>query len=76
MLLTSIDEGRRTKDEWLALAFVGHSSLVVRRSIIRPNKNRSTSDLEKRLVSPARSYKQSSTKPMAGRLALLELFRV
>src|SRR5215212_8624805 len=45
------------------------------KAIIRPNKNRPTSDLVKRPVSPARRDKQSSTRPTARRLALLELFR-
>src|SRR3954453_768336 len=53
------------------------SSFVFGRSspIIRPNKNRPTSDLVKRPVSPAQQDKQSSTRPKARRLALLELFR-
>jgi hypothetical protein len=48
---------------------------VSKEAIIRPNKNRPTSDLVKRPVSPARRDKQSSTRLKARRLALLELFR-
>jgi hypothetical protein len=52
----------------------GLSSYFFGRPIIRLNKNRSTSDLVKRPVSPAHQDKQSSTRSVARRFALLELY--